>query len=829
MRNKMLILFFIILYISAFSYVKLYNGWEYRWEDETAWHKYETPGIPIENKNEMLYLRYKLPDVKLDNPAIYFTGIFDNSRMVVGDKLIYDSFARSFFSPKSIFKIPKDFQNKYLVIKVSSKRRDVGFFGEFLLGDELELLTHQIFVELDKILLSIFSFFILVLSLIIYIYFIIFRRNSELRRSLIFLGIFSLGIGLFISGQTQTFKYFYSNNIFWAYMMDIGKYLAPIGIMGFFYNIFDYSTKAIIKWLVFFHIIYFIFISAIQITKGFEYNYYVAYVLPLYFGMLIDIIIMLYNLYLGFKLKDIKAHIFSISIIIVSVFAIYEIMGDLRIIKWERAWIQWSIFILINSMILLILKNIKELNLELSVKSKILENWNKDLEKEINKKTKDIKLLLDNAGEGFLTFNKDYIIGKEYSNECIGIFGKNIEGLNFVDLVFNDDEKDFIKRVLKDFFEESDEFKKEVYLSFLPSEIKINYGYYKIEFKYVKYENLIMVKLTDITTEKNLKLKIEEERENLMRIVSIIRNYDAFMYNIKEFKKMIKFIQNKGNIKNYYNEIHNFKGIFSQFHLNKLTKKLHEVENDILKNKEINIEEVKDVFDIEIKDIRDELGHEIEENVLNIPKDKILELETKLKKYFKEDDEIIKEIRKLRYKDLSNLIKPYIFYIKELAVRSGKIIKAPELIIKDEILIEPEKYFYLIKSLINIYRNAIDHGIEPPEIRIEKNKEEKGNIKTILYKENNNIHIIIEDDGEGINMEKLKSIANRKNIKYNSEVELLNLIFMELISTKNEATEISGRGLGLSIVKKEVERVGGTINVESKYNKGTKFHIIIPE
>ncbi|KLO23055.1 hypothetical protein X275_04175 [Marinitoga sp. 1197] len=833
MKNKMLILFFIILYISAFSYVKLYNGWEYRWEDESAWHEYKTPGVPIENKNKMLYLRYKLPDVKLDTPAIYLTGIFDNSSMKVEDTLIYNTFAKSFFSPKSIFKIPEDFQNKYLIIKVSSKRRDVGFFGEFLLGNEIELLRHQIFVELDKILLVVFSFFILIISFILYLYFLIFQRSSEIRKALIYLGIFSSGIGIFISGQTQTFKYFFSNYIFWAYMMDVGKYLSPIGLMGFFYNIFDYSTKKIIKILLYFHIIYFSTISIIQIANGFEYNYYVDFSTILYFAMLLDIIIMIYNIYIGYKLKDFKAYIFSGAIILVSFFAIYEIMGDLRIIKWQRPLIQWSIFFLINSMILLILKNIKELNLELSVKNKILESWNKDLEEIISKRTKDIKILLDNSGEGFFSFDKNFIVKNEYSKECIRIFARNIEGINAIDLLFDTKDKDFVKRVFDDVFNEKDKFKKEVYLSFLPSELKINNGYYEVFFKFIDHEEIIMVKLKDITTEKNLQLKINEEKENLAKIVEIIKNYDTFVLNITGIKKLIKSLLNMDikHYKTFFGEIHNYKGIFSQFYLKNIAHQLHEIESKILNNtlQKDAIKKLEKLLNTEISNIQKELGHKIDEDILKIPKIKILEIEKELKQHFDKNHHIIKEIEELRYKNLSQLIKPYLLYTKELAKKEGKTINEPKLIERDIILVDPEKYFSLIKSLINIFRNIISHGIETPEMRIEKGKDDFGNIEIHLYKENNNINIIIKDDGAGIDLDKLKVIAKSKNIKYNNKEDLLNLIFMEFLTTSEKTTEISGRGIGLSIVKKEVEKLGGKIYVKSEYNKGTSFHIIIPE
>ncbi|GAB6188996.1 hypothetical protein JCM30566_07350 [Marinitoga arctica] len=834
MKKFMLFILFLLIFISAFSYIKLYDGWEYRWENEKIWHKYKTPGVPLENKHEMLYLRYKLPNVKFENPAIYYTGIFDNSKMMVGDILIYDAFAKSFFSPKSIFKIPMDFQNKYLLIKVSSNRRDVGFFGEFLLGNEMELFSHQIFVELDKILLSIFGFFVSIISFVLYIIFLVTQKDTYIRKSIIYLGLFSFGITLFISGQTQTFKYLIDNRVLFAYFMDFGKYIAPIGLMGFFYTMFDYSTKKIIKTLVLFHMVYFSLIFIIQISKGFEINYFAKYVIYLYLVMLLDIIVMIYNLYIGFKQNDSKAYIFSGTIILVSLFTIYEILGDFRIIKWERSYIQWSIFILIISMIILILKNIKELNLELSIKNKILENWNKDLEKIVKKKTKDIRQLLDNSGEGFLSFNKNYIIGNEYSNECKNIFGKDIGGLNFLDIFWedNNEEKIFIKRVLDDFFSEKDNFKKEVYLTFLPSEMKINNKYFKVDFKYIEYEDIIMVKLKDVTMEQRLKEKIVIEKENLKKIVSVIKNYETFVLNIREFRKLLnKIIESKIEIEDYYMEIHNYKGIFAQFYLVNLTEKLHELEEKILSNNiTVNdIEIVRKTFEEEIYFIQKELGYEIEKDVLKIPKSKILELENKLKDILDENNEILNEIRKLRFKNLKELINPYMSYIKELSKRLGKSINDPIIISKDEIVVDPERYYDLTKSFINLFKNIIDHGIEIPEIRIEKGKYEKGNIIIELLRNEKEISIIIEDDGEGIDIEKLKEIAKVKGISYKNDEELLNMIFLDGFTLKSEVTKISGRGIGLSSVKKEVEKLRGKIIVESEYGKGTKFKIIIPE
>jgi chemotaxis protein histidine kinase CheA len=340
-----------------------------------------------------------------------------------------------------------------------------------------------------------------------------------------------------------------------------------------------------------------------------------------------------------------------------------------------------------------------------------------------------------------------------------------------------------------------------------------------------------MVILNNITGEKNLKLKIDQERETLKKIVSVVKNYDTFVLIIKEFENFLtQNISNKNlNFENLIGSIHNYKGIFSQFHLNKLVDILHNIENKI-DNNTINKSDLELTFNTlkaEIEKLESELGHNLD-IILKIPKIKIIELEEKVKKSSEHDD-LLTEIKKLRYKNLKDLITPYIDYTKDLAKILNKLISDPIIISKDDILVDPEIFFDFTKSLINIFRNIIDHGIESPEIRVDLGKPEKGNIKIDLFKENDKINILIEDDGQGININKLKEIAIKNNINYMSEKDLLDIIFMESITTSPKISKISGRGLGLSIVKKEVEKLGGSIKVESEYGKGTKFHIIIPE
>ena len=136
--------------------------------------------------------------------------------------------------------------------------------------------------------------------------------------------------------------------------------------------------------------------------------------------------------------------------------------------------------------------------------------------------------------------------------------------------------------------------------------------------------------------------------------------------------------------------------------------------------------------------------------------------------------------------------------------------------------------------LVHLVRNAVDHGIESPEERRSAGKSETGRIRLAAWREKNNIIIELEDDGRGLDVEKIKQKAIEKGLITTAEAETLSedeikmLIFAPGFSTKDEATEISGRGVGMDVVKTTVERLGGRVRVTSKKGEGTKIRIHLP-
>ncbi|MDR4889926.1 chemotaxis protein CheA [Fredinandcohnia sp. QZ13] len=136
--------------------------------------------------------------------------------------------------------------------------------------------------------------------------------------------------------------------------------------------------------------------------------------------------------------------------------------------------------------------------------------------------------------------------------------------------------------------------------------------------------------------------------------------------------------------------------------------------------------------------------------------------------------------------------------------------------------------------LVHLLRNSIDHGIELPERRTEIGKKPEGKLLLKAYHAGNHVFIEIEDDGNGINREKVlkkaieRGLVTQEQSRELSDEEVYQLIFSSGFSTADKVSDVSGRGVGLDVVKSKIESLGGKVFVESEKGKGSKFSIQLP-
>jgi two-component system, chemotaxis family, sensor kinase CheA len=140
----------------------------------------------------------------------------------------------------------------------------------------------------------------------------------------------------------------------------------------------------------------------------------------------------------------------------------------------------------------------------------------------------------------------------------------------------------------------------------------------------------------------------------------------------------------------------------------------------------------------------------------------------------------------------------------------------------------------LAEPMAHLVRNAADHGIETPEERLVHGKSARGTIRLDAYHQGNQVVIEVSDDGRGINLERLMKkaldagIVSQDDVKSMSHDEILKLVFHPGLSTADEVTEISGRGVGMDVVKTVMDRLKGRVAVESEPGRGTTFQLIAP-
>jgi len=140
----------------------------------------------------------------------------------------------------------------------------------------------------------------------------------------------------------------------------------------------------------------------------------------------------------------------------------------------------------------------------------------------------------------------------------------------------------------------------------------------------------------------------------------------------------------------------------------------------------------------------------------------------------------------------------------------------------------------LADPLVHLVRNAIDHGIETPELREAQGKPRNGHVRLSAQQEGDYVSIEVQDDGAGIDPEKLRAKAREKGLidpeaaaRLSSE-ECLHLVFLPGFSTKQEVTDISGRGVGMDVVQSRIRELSGQIQIQSELGRGSRFLIRVP-
>ena len=195
-------------------------------------------------------------------------------------------------------------------------------------------------------------------------------------------------------------------------------------------------------------------------------------------------------------------------------------------------------------------------------------------------------------------------------------------------------------------------------------------------------------------------------------------------------------------------------------------------------------------------------------------------------------DVLLEDMKKVLMLPFSSVLEVFPKLVRDLSREQGKEV---DLMIRGENVEIDRRILETMKDpFIHLVRNCVDHGIEKPQERVQNKKPPKGLITIAVEQKDSRAEIIVSDDGNGIDITRIKTAAVRLGFLSDKEAEkmedaaVLPLIFQSGITTSPIITDISGRGLGLSIVREKVENLGGAISFETSPGSGTIFRIALP-
>ncbi len=195
-------------------------------------------------------------------------------------------------------------------------------------------------------------------------------------------------------------------------------------------------------------------------------------------------------------------------------------------------------------------------------------------------------------------------------------------------------------------------------------------------------------------------------------------------------------------------------------------------------------------------------------------------------------DQLQEEVMQARMLPIKHLFHKFPRLVRDVARASGKQVN---LVIEGEATELDRSVIEVIGDpLIHLLRNAVDHGIEPPDERIAMGKPPTGTIWLTAAHEEGHIVITVKDDGQGINPDRIRRSAVERGLLSEEEAEQLdqdaaiNLIFQPHLSTAEEITDVSGRGVGLDVVRTNVKQLSGSVVVDSEVGRGSTFRVTLP-
>jgi HPt (histidine-containing phosphotransfer) domain-containing protein len=507
-----------------------------------------------------------------------------------------------------------------------------------------------------------------------------------------------------------------------------------------------------------------------------------------------------------------------------------------------------------------------------------LQNQNQILDSLAEEKTRDIRSIMKNIKQGIFTLVGDGMrIGSEFSDHLRSmVAAPDLKGGETLDSILDQadlsrDRRDQIKTVLSNVVGE-DSIGFEVNAHLLPRELRLQRGddprLLEMDWSPIENENnaqieKILVSLRDVT---DLRLLQEESKRNQeeLELIGEVLNVPTEKFDglVQSCEKFLQDCRNQlqhdaCDTHRLFRNMHTIKGVARSYGLTHLADAAHHAEEiyaqlrDGQNIRAGQLREAGEHVDGLLKRYdeihRDKLGRKgqgtglllIERSVIaeNLEGLRSLDLNAMTHDVQHRVDHLSRLFTSLIYMPLPKLLQELLNDVPRLAADLGKF--QPDIIFRDPGLsIQQAAYDLFRNTFTHLLRNALDHGLETVEERQSRGKTARGRIVVELRLDESLLEIFVGDDGRGLNLEAIQRSARQRGLIASdaslSDYEIANLIFAPGLSTKEQVTAVSGRGVGLDAVKYFLEQYNGDIDIQlgpkSASMEGVpfRFHITLP-
>lgn len=469
------------------------------------------------------------------------------------------------------------------------------------------------------------------------------------------------------------------------------------------------------------------------------------------------------------------------------------------------------------------------------------------LEQTVSDRTSDIRNLMDNTGQGFLTFGPDFLVEPLYSKGCRTMFNRPIEGLRVEELLFphgGDPAEEFVQGLTLYFQGKS---KGSVIFDLLEKSSFSEGKYLAYEYREASQSKILCI-ITDVTLIKQLadRNKAEAERQTIiLRALNHKHFFSGFIDEANGLFDTLHLYETTAPLKTEVEELlrhmHTFKGNAGFFGFQATQEMAHDFEyalsDSLVLGGEIPYKDfsldLKRAYYQELKVITDIMGKDWLEEAGGIVVPRLFY--DKIAKYvrtkYTHEKKLVQYLEHYRKIALKELFSRFPFIAEATAEKLGKRIN-PMVVSGGDLRVVPERFEALVESCIHLVNNMVDHGIEYTYEREAHQKDPAGNLEIRLDRGPDSLIMVFIDDGRGVSVTEIEKLCREKGLikpedKPNPQT-ILQYLFHDGFSTRKEVSEISGRGVGLAAVRAEVQKLGGTIEVHSKIGQGTEFEIFLP-